>query len=188
MDRRRARHVQNAGSGRGVADLACGDGDAAALIGSAFPASRVVGYDLDPVAVGRTGLPSNVEIRHGDVRALPHGQVFDLVICLDSLHHFGDPARVTGQVRKILKPGGVFMIAESAMTGDLATDAANPFLVIVASAGLLYCLQENLAAGGVGITGADGPPWITDALAAAGFGDVRVTPSATGYNIITGTA
>lgn len=175
-------------TGGRVADLACGNGDAAALIAMAFPHAHVVGYDLDPAVRSRAGLPANAELRAADARALPDGDPFDLVICLDSVHHFGDPAVVMGQVHKILKPGGVFLIAESGLTGDLPTDCDNPYAAIVYSAGLLYCLQENLAAGGTGLTGGDGPHWITDALATAGFGDITVTPSETGYNIITGVA
>lgn len=175
-------------NGGRVADLACGNGGAAALIATAFSRAHVVGYDLNAAVVNGAGLPANVELRAADARALPGGDQFDLVICLDSLHHFGDPAVVIGQVHKVLNPAGVFLIAESGLTGDLATDCANPFAAIVYSAGLLYCLQENLAAGGTGLTGGDGPRWITDALATAGFGNISVTPSETGYNIITGTA
>ncbi len=121
---------------------------------------------------------------------MPDGDRFDLVICLDSLHHLGDPAGVMDEVHKILNPGGVFLIAESGLTGDLSVDcAANAFFaLIVYSAGLLYCLQENLAAGGSGLTGGDGPGWITTALSSAGFDQVGVTASETGYNVITGIA
>lgn len=175
-------------AGGRAADLACGNGDAAALIAAAYPKAHVVGYDLNADVITEGTMPPNVELRAADARALPVGEPFDLVICLDSLHHFGDPAAVVGQIHAVLKPGGAVMIAESAMTGDLTADSANPFATIVYSAGLLYCLQENLAAGGVGLSGGDGPSWVTDALAGAGFADVTVTASHTGYNIITGTA
>jgi SAM-dependent methyltransferase len=175
-------------AGGRVADLACGNGTAAVLIATAFPLSHVVGYDLDAGVIDQAGLPANVELRAADVRALPRGEQFDLVICLDSLHHFGDAEVITHQVHQVLEPSGVFLIAESGLTGDLATDCTNPFAAIVYSAGLLYCLQENLAAGGLGHTAADGPSWVTDALAIAGFTDITVTPSETGYNIITGRA
>jgi SAM-dependent methyltransferase len=173
-------------AGGRVADLACGNGAAAALIATAFPRSQVVGYDLNAGVIDQAGLPTNVELRTADARALPPGERFDLVTCLDSLHHFGDAAVVTGQVQQVLNPSGVFLIAESGLTGDLATDCANPFAAIIYAAGLLYCLQENLASGGAGLTAADGPQWMTEALATAGFTDITVAPSETGYNIVTG--
>lgn len=173
-------------SGGSAADLAAGNGDAAALVATAFPETTVVGYDIAPNA--RPELPPNVEILVADVRDLPDGHSFDLVYCLDSFHHFGDPAVVLAQARKVLAPGGVLMIVESDLTGDLDVDKANPFGVIVYACGLLYCLQENLAAGGSGRSNGDGPAWVTEAMTAAGFDDVTVTPSAAGYNVITGRA
>jgi SAM-dependent methyltransferase len=172
-------------AGGRVADLACGNGDAAVLLGSMFPAVTVVGFDLDPAVADRQDLPSNVSLQAADARALPESEEFDLVLCLDSLHHLGNPREIANQVHKILRPGGLFLVAESSFTGDLATDSANPFALIGYAAGLLYCLQENLAAGGSGNTAGDGPAWITDALTASGFAEVTVRASETGYNITT---
>lgn len=172
-------------AGGHVADLACGNGDAAAVLGTAFPAATVVGFDLDPNVADRDDLPSNVTLRTADARALPDGAEFDLVLCLDSLHHLGEPHAIAAQVHKILRPGGLFLIAESCFTGDLAIDSANPFALIGYAAGLLYCLQENLAAGGSGNTAGDGTTWITDALSGSGFAEPTVRASETGYNIIT---
>lgn len=145
----------------------------------------MVGFDLDPGVAGREELPSNVMLRAADARALPDCGEFDLVVCLDSLHHLGEPGAVLQQVHKILRHGGRFLVAESSFTGDLTVDSANPFALIAYSASLLYCLQENLVAGGAGNTPSDGPAWITEALAANGFSEVSVRASETGYDIIT---
>lgn len=45
-------------------------------------------------------------------------------------------------------PGRIAAVAESRKTGDLAVDAHDPFALIAYGSVLLYCLQENLAAGG----------------------------------------
>ncbi len=171
-----------------VADLACGNGDAAALIAAAFPATRVVGFDQDTIVIGREALPDNVELVAADAKHLPRGRLFDLVVCLDSLHHLGDPGPVVQEVHAILKPGGVFLIAEPGLTGDLTVDSAEPIALIVYASSVMYCLQQNLAAGGAGQSGGDGPDWVLAALEADGFRDCAVSPSATGFNIITGRA
>jgi len=173
-------------AGAVVADLASGNGDAAALVAKAFPQSRVVGYDI--VAKSRDDLPSNVDLRVADARELPDDGPFDLVICLDSFHHLGDPAPVLTQVRNVLTPGGVMMVVESDLSGDLDADSANPFAIVVYACGVLYCLQENLAAGGSGHSNGDGPGWVIEAMTAAGFEGLTVTPSEAGYNVITGRA
>ena len=170
-------------AGGSVADLAAGNGDAAALVATAFPASRVVAYDIIPTT--RVQSPANLTMRAADVRELPDDGPFDLVYCLDALHHLGDPVPVLLQARKVLAHDGVLMIAESGMTGDLDQDVADPFAVVAYGAGLLYCLQESLASGGGGRSGGDGSEWVVDALAEAGFGSVAVSPSPTGYAIIT---
>jgi hypothetical protein len=172
--------------GGAAADLAAGNGDAAALVATAFPRASVIGYDVVPTR--RDDLPPNVEMQVADARDLPGDRRFDLVYCLDSFHHLGDPGPVLAQARKVLAAGGVLMIVESDLTGDIDVDAANPFGVIVYACGLLYCLQENLAAGGTGHSNGDGPGWVVDAMTVAGFLDVKVTPSDTGYNVITGRA
>ena len=120
-----------------------------------------------------------------DARELPDDGPFDLVYCLDAFHHLGDPLPVLREVRKALAPDGVVMIAETSMSGDLDEDAPDPFSVVVYGAGLIYCLQESLHSGGAGRSGGDGLGWIEAALRDAGFGSVRITPSETGYAVIT---
>jgi SAM-dependent methyltransferase len=173
-------------AGAAIADVACGSGGAAVLMGRAFPNSRVVGYDAAAAIADVGELPGNVELREGDARALADQGEYDLVTCLDSFHHFGDPQAAAARVRGLLRPGGVVLVAESALVGDFIADQANPLGLITYGSALLYCLQENLAAGGPGVAGGDGTDWLVDALKAAGFVDVTVRESDTGFRIHTG--
>ena len=171
-----------------MADLASGNGDAAVIMARAFPTASITAYDLDVQLTKATMARASAEGLGGltaeaaGPEQLPEA-AFDLVTCLDSLHHFGDPASVATQVRRALVPGGVFLIAETAMTGDLANDMQSPFSVVVYSAGLLYCLQENLSSGGTGLTGGDGPTWVTSSLERAGFSSISTVDSPTGYRV-----
>jgi SAM-dependent methyltransferase len=173
-------------AGARVAEIAPGNGSAAAVLGRAFPVSTFVGYDLAPKP--GTDLPGNVEIRQGDARALPDEGPFDLVYCLDSLHHMGDPVAVLAGVRRVLAPDGVVLLAETDLTGDLAQDAQNPASVIAFTSSVVYCLQEALHGGGEVHSCAEGTRWVEDAMTAAGFHDVAVHHSETGYAIISGLA
>jgi SAM-dependent methyltransferase len=170
-------------AGGSVADLAAGNGDAAALVAAAFPASRVFAYDLMPTT--RTEAPENLTLRVADVRELPDDGPFDLVYCLDAFHHLGDPAPMLLQARSVLAPDGVLMIAETGMSGDLDQDVAEPLALIAYGAGLMYCLQESLSTGGGGYSGGDGTQWVVDALSQAGFSSIEVSHSPTGYAVIT---
>jgi SAM-dependent methyltransferase len=173
-------------SGARVAEIAPGNGAAAAVLGRAFPASTVVGYDLAPKP--GTDLPGNVSIRQGDARDLPDEGPFDLVYCLDSLHHLGDPAAVLSGVRRVVAPGGVLLVGETDLTGDLAQDAQNPGSLIAFTSSVVYCLQEALHGGGEVHSCAEGTRWVEEALATAGFHDLAVHHSETGYAIHTGVA
>ncbi len=170
-------------AGGEVAELGGGNGDAAKVLAEAYPASRVTSYDL--AATARDDLPDNLGLAVADARDLPRAGPFDLVYCLDSFHHLGDPATVLGQIREVLADDGVLMIAETDMSGDLDQDAANPFSVIPYGAGLMYCLQENLHSDGGAHSAGDGLGWIRDALRDAGFQAIEVTGSESGYAIIT---
>lgn len=172
-------------SGGVVGELGGGNGDAATMVAKAFPAASVISYDVAETA--RDDLPDNLRLSVADARDLPDDGPFDLMYCLDAFHHLGDPLTVLHQVRKVLAADGVLMIAEAAMTGDLDQDVADPFSVVAYGAGLMYCLQENLHSGGGAHTSGDGLRWIEEALGDAGFGSIRVTPSDTGYAIITAT-
>ncbi|KHK96151.1 hypothetical protein LK09_16030 [Microbacterium mangrovi] len=167
-------------AGGPIADVACGNGDAAAVMARAFPRSTVLG--IDPGAPPRTD-PPNLRLlgaTSGELAA--HGE-FALVTCLDSLHHLGDVRAVAAQVRAALADDGVFLVAEGAMTGDLDQDAADPFALFTHASGLLYCMQENLAEGGAGETSSIGLGWVTDALRDAGFGAVTEFDSDTGFRV-----
>ncbi len=50
--------VETLTTGGQVADIACGNGAAAALIGTAFPRTHVIGYDLDPAVLSRGDCPA----------------------------------------------------------------------------------------------------------------------------------
>jgi SAM-dependent methyltransferase len=178
-------HDRLAAGGR-VAELAPGNGAAAGILGRAFPAATVVGYDLVPRPL--PDLPDNVSIVPADARTLPEAEPFDLVYCLDSLHHMSDPGSVVAAAKGALAPGGVVLVAENDFTGDLDADAGNPFATIAYVSSLMYCMQEALHDGGEVHTCAEGTGWVVAALERAGFHDVEVRHSETGYALVHGIA
>lgn len=175
-------------SGGRVVDIACGNGAALALVAAAFPAAEVIGYDLDPRHAEAVDGPANLSIKTSDVRELPKAETFDLALCLDSFHHLGDPVGAARSFHGVLKPGGTVLVAESDLTGDLSADAVGPFATIGFGAALLYCLQENLAAEGPGVSAGDGGDWLVNALETGGFHDVANRTTASGYRVTTATA
>jgi len=176
-------------AGIDVAEIGPGGGEALRLLAAAFPASRFTGYDLDPLQVARANAAAtgaglaNLRFEVRDAARLPAG-AFDLVCVFDALHHFGQPAAALAAVRAALRDGGSFLVAESSLSGDPTTDAADPMGILMYGSDLLYCFQESKADGGVGL----GATWAGDGLegllAEHGFGIAATHVSDAGYAVV----
>ncbi|GAA4449385.1 class I SAM-dependent methyltransferase [Phytohabitans houttuyneae] len=104
-----------------VLDLAGGTGSISLRLLRRFPEASTTLLDLDPVlrhiAAGTLGGRATVvtaDLRAGDwVAALPHRE-FDAVLTATALHWL-DPTRLAalyGEIREVLRPGGVFVNAD----------------------------------------------------------------------------
>jgi ubiquinone/menaquinone biosynthesis C-methylase UbiE len=98
-----------------VGDLGCGTGQVAAAL-APFVA-RVIAVDRsgEMLQAARRlvrGL-RNVEIRRGDLEALPiDDEALDAATLLLVLHHVPDPAAALAEAARVLKPGGRLVIAD----------------------------------------------------------------------------
>ena len=95
-----------------VLDLACGTGEAAALINE--KADFVVGldYSLPMVKIARKKLPEISFIR-GDALNLPFKEnSFDTVLVSLGLRHFDNTDIALREIKRVLKPGGIVRILE----------------------------------------------------------------------------
>ncbi|MDQ7013322.1 MAG: metalloregulator ArsR/SmtB family transcription factor [Planctomycetota bacterium] len=101
-----------------VADLGCGTGDAAALLGPVV--ERVIAVDrsapmLEAAKKRLEGIPS-VEFVEGPLESLPIKDMsVDAAVCSLVLHHVEDPAVVIGQMARVLRTsrgGGVALVVD----------------------------------------------------------------------------
>lgn len=68
---------------------------------------RIVGVDVDPRVRENPLLDEGVE---GDVCRLPFADCsFDVAFCIYVLEHIAEPSRFVAEVRRVLKPGGLFL-------------------------------------------------------------------------------
>jgi GT2 family glycosyltransferase/SAM-dependent methyltransferase len=111
-----ARYIiaQRFAAGARVLDVASGAGYGTAMLVSAG-ATSVVGVDRSEEAV-RYSLEHyadpNVSFMVGDAQRLPFGAaVFDVVVSFETLEHLPDPGGFLDEVRRVLRPGGVFVVS-----------------------------------------------------------------------------
>jgi len=93
------------GGGR-LLDVGCGDGAFVALVKSKY--REVYGVDLSAEAVQRAK-GKGVKVFQVNLNSEPlpfEPDCFDAVTCLDVIEHVFDPRALTGEIYRVLKPGG----------------------------------------------------------------------------------
>ncbi len=110
-----------------VLDIGCGAGHASFTL--AGQVAQVTAYDLSEKmlkvvskAAAARGL-NNVVTRQGPAEALPFAAAsFDVAISRYSAHHWHDVGMALREVKRVLKPGGKFILMDIAAPGDPVLD------------------------------------------------------------------
>jgi ArsR family transcriptional regulator len=99
-----------------VADLGCGTGE---MLGSLFPENKkkLIGVDSSPEMLeqARIKLPglNAIDLRLGELENLPmKNQEVNIVIMSMVLYHIFEPEKSIHEVFRVLKPGGLFLLAD----------------------------------------------------------------------------
>ena len=100
-----------------LVDLGCGAGYLAARIARRYPALRVIGVDTnaDMLATAQRNWPSDryrdLSFVLGDAGRLPLATAsVDTVVSSISLHHWRVPLAALAEIRRVLRPAGVFVL------------------------------------------------------------------------------
>lgn len=107
-----------------VLDVGCGYGGLSLLLARSRPDLQITGVDLEEGALEsaasialQEGLV-NLSFQRGDGHQLEYpADQFNAVMCQTVLTHVRDAVTVINEMRRVLKPGGVFMAAEYTDSG-----------------------------------------------------------------------
>src|SRR5262249_44921952 len=113
--------------GMSILDIGCGPGAITIGLAEVVAPGAVIGVDLDQDAISRAqalvaerGL-ANVQFQVGSIYELPFpDSSLDAAFAHTVFMHLDKPAVAAGEVRRVLKPGGVFGASERMAEGTLA--------------------------------------------------------------------
>jgi ubiquinone/menaquinone biosynthesis C-methylase UbiE len=98
-----------------IGDLGCGTGQVSELVAPHVVKVIAVDGSTDMVQAARKRLKSanNVDVRRGDMEALPIDDAqLDAAVVALVLHHVPEPARALAEMHRVLKSGGRVLIAD----------------------------------------------------------------------------
>lgn len=109
--------------GMRVLDAGCGTGEALEwLLAEVTPGGSVVGIDLATphLAAARSVLDPRIELLQADLLEAPlPAASFDLIWCVNALHHLRSPLLGVQRLVRLLRPGGRIALGQSSLLPDM---------------------------------------------------------------------
>jgi 2-polyprenyl-3-methyl-5-hydroxy-6-metoxy-1,4-benzoquinol methylase len=132
-----------------VADVACGVGWAAIAIARAYPKVRVDGFDLDASSIELArqkardaGVADRVTFQARSVAEAAAGE-YDVAVIIEAVHDMSQPVAVLADLRRMLRSGGVALIADE-KTEDAFTAPAGEMERMYYGFSVLTCLPAAM--------------------------------------------
>ena len=142
-----------------VADIGCGSGGAALLMGSTFPNSTIEGFDISRFALERAEERKSESGAHNvsffDPREHPiaDDHSYDLICTFDCIHDMTQPTEMMKTIRKALKNDGTWLLVDIKAQETLELNVTkNPMASLLYGISVLSCMSSAMSeAGGEGL-------------------------------------
>lgn len=163
-----------------VLDIGCGRGKALLQLAKAYPKSRFVGYDLSDEAIAHANKAArevgvmNVDYVKKDLTHWRDVQSFDWIMALDAIHDQARPDLVLANVRRALRPGGVFFMQDIDASSEPVDNIRHPLGSLLYGVSCMHCMTVSLAQGGMGLGAMWGVQLAEKMLREAGFDDIKI--------------
>jgi ubiquinone/menaquinone biosynthesis C-methylase UbiE len=132
-----------------VIDVGCGTGRLLRRASLLWPEAELIGVDPAERMVSETvRLGTKARIELGTAEALPFGdQCADLVMSSMSFHHWADQGRGIREIYRVLRPGGLFCLADHSFPLAMLTRekvrSRSQIRALVSAAGFTVIAQKN---------------------------------------------
>lgn len=163
-----------------VLDVGCGAGRAMIELASRFPNSRFTGYDFSTEAIAAANTEAarrrlaNVRFDVKDAAKLDEQHRYDLITAFDAIHDQARPDIVLANIRRALRPGGVFLMQDILASSHVHCNCDHPVGTFIYTISCMHCMSVSLANNGMGLGAAWGKEKATEMLDEAGFIDLTV--------------
>ena len=126
-------------SGSTVLDVGCGVGETLDLLRSKRECT-CSGVDIAPSAVSAV-VEKGMDARVTKLPSIPYAdEVFDVVVCTETLEHVNDASATLDSIRRVLKPGGMLLLS----VPDGSIDEEEGHVHRFSEDGLTKALNRNL--------------------------------------------
>lgn len=113
--------------GEKILDLGCGNGNIISLLKEKRKGDYY-GADISPKMIqeAKKRLGQGAELKVADVVKLPYEtDMFDIIICNASFHHYTEPDKAIEEIKRILKKEGVLILGDPTLPGELMLKIIN---------------------------------------------------------------
>ncbi|MGB0855989.1 MAG: methyltransferase domain-containing protein [Nitrosopumilus sp.] len=167
-------------SGIKVLDVGCGSGGAINLMAKSFPNSHFTGYDFSSESIQnakneaqKLGI-NNVLFEKQDVSNFSKNGYFDIITAFDSIHDQAKPDIVLANIKKALKPDGIFLMQDIRASSKLENNMEHSLAPYLYTISCLHCMTVSLALEGKGLGAMWGKELAIKMLNDVGFSNIEV--------------
>jgi 2-polyprenyl-3-methyl-5-hydroxy-6-metoxy-1,4-benzoquinol methylase len=171
---------ENLNSGIKVLDVGCGSGRAINLMAKTYPNSSFTGYDFSSEAIeNATNETKNLGLTNStfekqDASKFSKDGFFDVITAFDSIHDQAEPDKVLANIRKSLKPDGIFLMQDIRASSNLENNMNHSLAPYLYTVSCLHCMTVSLAQEGKGLGAMWGKELVTQMLKESGFSSIKV--------------
>lgn len=167
-------------NGARVADIGCGAGGLAILLGKTFPSSEIIGYDISKYALQRAEErlkeESVTNVSFADPREKPIDGKFDLICTFDCIHDMTHPTEMMKTIRQSLHDDGTWLLVDIKAHDSFEMNVKkNPMASLLYGISVLSCMSSAMSSPdgeGLGTLGLSGER-AEDMAKSAGFSRFR---------------
>lgn len=158
-----------------VLDVGCGQGRAVLAMASEFPSSRFHGLDISSDAIARARREAeemglrNVRFSVADAALMEEVAAYELITAFDAIHDQARPRTVLANIRRALRPDGLFLMQDIATHTEVADNLQHPLGAFLYTLSFTHCMSVSLAQGGAGLGTCWGRRQARELLEDAGF-------------------